>query len=69
MQGFPIPADLIFLLIPEADSPHADSNLSDRNCLICVSLTSFRPLRYTTTRRGPEKVSGGKMGKWQMGLW
>jgi len=63
MQGFRIPGDLIFLLIPEADSPHAESNLSDRNCLICVSLTSFRPLRNATTLRWPEKVSGGKKGK------
>ncbi len=59
MQGFRIPADLIFLLTPEADSPHADSNLSDRNCRICISLTSFcsPPQRYHTALAGE--------GKWQ----
>src|SRR5712691_12707264 len=59
MQGFRIPGDLIFLLIPEADSPHSDSNLSDRNCLICISLTSFcsAPQRYNTALAGE--------GQWQ----
>ena len=61
-KGFRIPADLIFLLTPEADSPHADSNLSDRNCLICISLTSFcsAPQRYHTALAGE--------GKWQKSL-
>src|SRR5713226_7427035 len=56
-KGPRIPRDLIFLLIPEADSPPEDSNLSDRNCLICVSLTSFcsPPERYHTVQAGEGK--------------